>query len=1020
MIEKISISPIRNNNGVSKPKQKKTDNVSTPVTENKLTPSNKLLQSYYNISFTGAKKTNKKSSKLVTNNLEEKATEIYKEAQQLAKKHKHKKVEQIHILRIILDKLLEVANQYDKSILTSLDKGFFSSPDLLETYFGSDIFTEDKKRELLKDLLKKEKIFLDKKLAQMPKETTLKKLPELEEQFAHDILIFAKSNPTKSNDSEDEEDDDDFEDDTFNKFERISDHTIFNKVLWPSSEKIANDLSRPFFMRLAEKIMKFRKDEPIPMEFYTEKSREIWKNLNVGTNMFVLYEPDMGKDYMLDTFESVLKDKNETFGKFNQDNTTILRYNKDVNADFVLEEIKKSIDDKKQNYVFVFDYHDIEVNESESKGIWEIAQYFRDKQKYPNLNFIITAQKDKYYNQLISKKEYKDFSPVTIPLINVENAKKIFKKEKSLLKDTKKEFSPKAIDKIVEASDKLEGYFPQKAQRIFGFVARYYTDKNKITEKDATEYIKQTKEIFKSDDNESGVKVVFDTKLKLKDIVGFETTKKIASSLVRQIKSKSTGTKGYILYSLDGTSGAGRKHTAKAIAGEAKIPFLEINAIDFATKDVSIFGSSSTPEGTIKKLFSMAKTQAETNPHKALILYINNFEYFSCGDQVTEYHEKAMSQILKEMEVCQNKKLNILVIGSVGNPDLIGTSTQNSDMFNKKIGIESPGRNKAARKEIIKHYIKENKIKLNVQNEAEKEALLETFANITEYCNFAKLKSIVSEFKNITKERGKKLSDNSDFIEALLQNNYGVPNADISPMYSKEMTTSHECGHAVNFTIMNEITKSLHPWYESSKVGFITLDPRGYFAGCVYPSHNDNNETSFHNIFAELVTLYGGYSCENRIYDVDGSYGITADMKYATSIANDAVGTMGIGHYFGKKSIDGCMFLDEQDKRNINKDTNVLLRNAQLVSDMITEEYEGFIKAFTEKHSNKVGTGKCVVDGEQFRKELNEWRNSLPEKKKQDLLTLNNIIKDIMIQTKEGKLLDGSDKSEKQNFIVLQ
>lgn len=1012
MIEKISaLSLFSNSRAENKDKINQVkDNAVSPI-KNSAFLSGKLLYSYYvsSVAFKGDMKKDNKL-KTVKEAMTEKSLDIYRNAQKLAKKYQHDTVQQIHVLRVFMDVFNETIDKLDSGELTSIDKGFFVAPGSLEDRFGSDIFSDDKKRKALKAALQREAEVLDKKLAKMPKNKKFDKIPQFSKKYLNDIYLDFKKDNTPDSDG-----------DTLGSG-YVHDRYLFTNTLWPSSEKITNELSHPFIMGLSEKLMKFRKGKPTPMKFFEDKSREIWKNLNVGTNMFVLYEPGMETSYILDTFESIIKDKGETIGKFNKDNTTILRYNKNANSDYIIEEIKKGLKDKNKNFVLVFDYHDVDVNEADTNGLMEISQYFTDKQKYPNLRFVMTAKKDKYYDEISSKIEYKDFSPVTIPIINVENAKKMFRAEKSLMSEIKKEFSPKALDKVIEASDKMDGYFPQKAQRALGIVARYYVDKERISEKDAVEYIKQAKEIFKTTDvDDSSVRVVLDTKLKLKDIVGFQTNKKVAESLVKQIKNKSIGTKGIILYSMDGTSGAGRRHTAKAIAGEAKIPFLEINAIDFGTKDVNIFSeTSSTPEGAIKKLFSMAKAQAEINPNKALMLYIKNFEYFSCGNQVTEYHEKAMSQLLKEMEVVKKQGLNIIVMGSVSNPELIGDSTKNSDMFNKKIGIESPRRNKQARYELIEHFIKKNNIKLNVKNDDEKKALIDSFAKITEYSTLVDLKSIVSEFKNIANERGKKLADKSDFIEALLQIEFGMPNVDMAPKYSKEMTTSHECGHAVNFSVMNEITKDIHPWYESHKVGFVTLDPRGYFAGCVYPSFTENNEVSFHNTFADLVTDFGGYSCENKFYDVDGSYGITADMEFATSIANDAIGTMGMGHYFGKKSINGCYFLDEQDKHNMNKDINIFMRNAQLVSDMITDEYADFIQKFTKKYSGKVGTGECIVDGEQFRKELKEWTDSLSPQKKQDIEALKELIKEIMTQTRKGVLLDGSETDKKSNVIVLQ
>ena len=205
---------------------------------------------------------------------------------------------------------------------------------------------------------------------------------------------------------------------------------------------------------------------------------------------------------------------------------------------------------------------------------------------------------------------------------------------------------------------------------------------------------------------------------------------------------------------------------------------------------------------------------------------------------------------------------------------------------------------------------------------------------------------------------------------------------------------------------MHEITKSLKPWFESDHVGFITLDPRSYYLAAVYPTKtNESHEFTFEKIFSDIVCDFGGYSSEKHFYGIDGSWGITGDMQNATMRATEATGVMGIGHYFGKKSLDGVAFIDGKDKKNMNKDIEVFLKNAQLISNMIVEEYEDFIKQFTQKYSSKVGTGECIITGDTFRKELEEWRNSLPEDKKEDLKNLNEVIIDVMKKTQNGEII---------------
>lgn len=982
---KIRNAETANKNKTENPIQVCSDTINTPINQ-----TGEFLHAYL-IPFCG--KNRKDKLKEVEDSMTPKAEEIYNNAKKLAKKYGHREVQQIHSLKVVTDMFIDAIEKMDAGDLDVINPNTFRSTEVLKDRFGKDIFEDSKKRKKLKELLKKESEIIEEKLSQIPKSKAIVKNPKLSKDFANDIYNAYKIDNTPDEIGE-----------ISNGTGAVEDNYLFSRVLWSSNEKVDKDLSIPYLNHLSDGLMREENSTKIPLKFLEDRSRKIWKNLAVGTNMFILYEKGLNTKYMLDTFEGVLKDKKEAFGKFNADNTEINRYAENINADFLIEDLKRGIKEKNKNHIYVFEYNSINTNDSE-KEIDVVEKYIKELPKYPNIKFVITCDKNNYYDNIADDKNaYKDFSQVSIPIINVEQAKKIFHSDKSLYRGFKKEFTPKAIDKIIDASDALDGYYPAKAQKVMRLLSNYYGDKKEIRASDVTNYINEAKEIFKvSDKNQSSVQVILNTNLKLKDIVGLQATKKEAESVVRQIKDHSIGTKGYIIYSQDGMAGSGRNYTAKAIAGEAKIPFLEINAVDFGTKDVSIFDdSTTTPEAAMKKLFSMAKAQAETNPHKSLMLYIQNFEYFSCGEQVSEYHEKAMSQLLREMDYAQKQGLNVVVMGSVSNPNLIGESTMKSFKFVDKIEVESPADKRNARKEIIDYYLNKKNIKLDSKNETEKNSLLENFSELTDGMSLIEIMTLIDKVKNVSKERNHKVINKSDFIEALLQLQCGRPGMEEMVSFSKDTVTSHECGHALNLTIMNEICKGMKPWFEPNHLSFITLDPRGDFGGMIMPARPNNFVYPFESIFSNIICSFGGYSCEKTFYGIDGSYGITGDMEHATRSATNAVVIMGMGYNYGKKSIEGSIFMDDGDKALVNKDVNTILKNAQTVSNLIVEEYSEFIKQFTKKYSGRVGTGECIITSDTFIEELNNWRNSLPKDKQENLEALNEIIKEIMKDTQKG------------------
>ena len=88
---------------------------------------------------------------------------------------------------------------------------------------------------------------------------------------------------------------------------------------------------------------------------------------------------------------------------------------------------------------------------------------------------------------------------------------------------------------------------------------------------------------------------------------------------------------------------------------------------------------------------------------------------------------------------------------------------------------------------------------------------------------------------------------------------------------------------------------------------------------------------------------------------------------------------------------------------SVFKDMDVILTNAQIVSDMITEAFRGFNEWFTDKYSKLIGTDDCMVDGEEFRKALKSWKNALSADKKEELNIMEDMIMDVIKASKNGQ-----------------
>jgi ATP-dependent Zn protease len=406
---------------------------------------------------------------------------------------------------------------------------------------------------------------------------------------------------------------------------------------------------------------------------------------------------------------------------------------------------------------------------------------------------------------------------------------------------------------------------------------------------------------------------------------------------------------------------------------------------------------------SMTKFFSDIKLAAKQNPYKTAILFINNFEDFVFSDSYHSGYKQAKTQLSREMDKAISDDINILVVGSTREEYAEYIPMFIKD-FSQNIVVDSPAYNKKSRKDVITNILAKESLPLAYRTRAEKEDLINKLVKLTEYFSYVQIKNLISKTEQIMLEREKTKAGIGEFIEAYLQEITGRTSQPDMPDYNKRATTSHECGHATNLEIMNKLYEQKgEPWYKSRDVKFITLDPRGDFLGAVFEGKGENIDYPFEAMFSDLVCSYGGHSCEKYFFNMDGSSGISQDLAQATSAAKRAIEYFGLGYNTGKIS-NAAGINSGKYQENVYSDLNVLLTNAQIVSDLITEGYKDFNIWFTEKYSKLIGSDNCMIDGDDFRKQLNAWILSQPEKIKEELNILDDMILDIIKASKNGKI----------------
>lgn len=812
------------------------------------------------------------------------------------------------------------------------------------------------------------------------------------------------------------------ESDTFyDSFFIVSAATSRDKKLSDEMESLIYD------MRTAVMVDDSDKKQKNHLSIYDDKADAIWKNINMDKNSICVYDNYNPKsaDHLVSSFVNLINKPDQKYRNIDPAKTDIIVLNKEVTPDYMeqlVKELKRSPNAKGRRTIIVSNMYNILVNcgGQVDAGEYKAIDTANVKDlKDRKINFVYTINETSYYSN--TEKEA-PFRPIIsacatqrIPSLTAGDAVKYLTDDaglKYIKSNTGKEINSEVVRKAIELTVQDEGSYPDKAVQLLKDVSEYYSDKEEITSGDVEHYVEENKAIDDSGAADKEINIVFDTGKTLKDVVGTPMTKAYAKSIVKQIEN-GIGVKGFTVYNANGTAyGGGRKHIAEAIAGETGIPMIKINAKDFALKDIDALSQNADfSEIKMKKIIATAKAQAQANPNKTAMIYIENFDNFASDPLYgisSIYEQKAFTQLLSEMEKArQNDDINLVIMGSMNKPWLLDENIMKPDKFLNEVVVYSPG-DLAERKNLIKYYIDKKGLSIEGSKE-EQEKIINYVGKTTKGFSAVDIMQFLDIAKSVAAEREHEKIQKDDLTEAYLQSTTGIANTGYLPEEYKKVVTTHEAGHAIDMVIMEEVAKkSNNKMHLPDVFNFITLDPRGYYGGATFFTKNEENgEMNFETGMADIIFTYGGNSAEDIIYGQNGSYGITGDMHAAERTAETMVTKMGIGPRTGVRKIpvrpDGSYNVSNKKFENIEEDIDSFLNTGKKISDMIIKEYGGFLEEFTEKYYKKVGTGECIIPAEDFIKELNDWRERQPEDKKARFAKLEHDIEFNMNRAKKGE-----------------
>ncbi len=366
---------------------------------------------------------------------------------------------------------------------------------------------------------------------------------------------------------------------------------------------------------------------------------------------------------------------------------------------------------------------------------------------------------------------------------------------------------------------------------------------------------------------------------------------------------------------LVGRPGTGKTLLAKAVAGEANVPFFSISGSDFVEMFVGVGASR------VRDLFAEAKA------HSPCIVFIDEIDAVGRhrGAGVGGGHderEQTLNQLLVEMDGFSTND-SIIVMAATNRPDILDPALLRPGRFDRQIVVGVP--DVAAREEIIELHAKNKPFVKGLD--------FKVIAKNTAGFTGADLENMINEATLLAARKNKKNVDLADVEEAMVKVMMG-PEKRSKVISDKErkLTAYHEAGHAV-------VSKFL-PTHDT--VHQISIIPRGMAGG--YTMYKPNEDKSYHSkseMKEHIVSLLGGRVAEQLVLD-DISTGASNDIERASKIARDMVTKYGMSEKLGPITFGSTgeeVFLGKEMTSQRNYSEKVAAQIDDEVKDIISRAY---------------------------------------------------------------------------------
>ncbi len=458
------------------------------------------------------------------------------------------------------------------------------------------------------------------------------------------------------------------------------------------------------------------------------------------------------------------------------------------------------------------------------------------------------------------------------------------------------------------------------------------------------------------DENEK-VQVTF------KDVAGLEGAKEEVQEVVDFLKNSEKYTKlggkipkGVLLV---GPPGTGKTLLAKAVAGEAKVPFFSLSGSDFVEMFVGVGASR------VRDLFAQAKAKSPA------IIFIDEIDAigrargkggFQGGN---DERENTLNQLLTEMDGF-GTDTNVIVMAATNRADILDKALLRAGRFDRSIYVDLPELHE--RKEIFDVHL----AKIKLDNEVDRDFLAKqtpgfSGADIANVCNEAALIAARNEHETVTKQ---------DFLDAVDRIIGGLEkkNKAIKPSEKKRIAF-HEAGHATVSWLLEHAAPLLK----------VTIVPRGRSLGAAWYLPEERQINTTEQLLDEMCSLLGGRAAE-QVALGNYSTGAQNDLERAYKQANAMVTIYGLSDRVGHLSYyDSSGQSDYSFSKPYSEKTAEIIDDE--IKDFIDKQYTRAINILTENRDKLDALAQKLLDKEViFREDLEEifgkraWDPELTEK----------------------------------------